>query len=125
MSAYDIQKKVKKGLAKAQKKAGSTASPKVYLEQEVIAGGNSPLNPPTVTVTNVELVNAVFKSINQDLIDNTNILSTDVMLVTDGYVTIDRNEKITSDSKTYVVVANDLKAPFGISLANILILRLQ
>jgi hypothetical protein len=125
MSAYDIQKKVKKGLAKAQKKAGATASPKVYLEQEVVSGGNSPLNPPTVTTTDVELVNAVFKSINQDLIDNTNILSTDVMLVTDGYVTIDRNEKITSDSKTYVVVANDLKSPFGISLANVLILRLQ
>ena len=125
MSAYDIQKKVKKGLAKAQKKAGATTSPKVYLEQEVVSGGNSPLNPPTVIITQVELVNAVFKSINQDLIDNTNILSTDVMLVTDGYVAVDRNEKITSNGKTYVVVANDLKSPFGISLANILILRGQ
>ncbi len=125
MSAYDIQKKVKKGLAKAQKKAGATTSPEVYLEQEVVSGGNSPLDPPTVVITQVELINAVFKSINQDLIDNTNILSTDVMLVTDGYVTIDRNEKITSDGKTYVVVANDLKSPFGISLANILILRGQ
>ena len=125
MSAYDIQKKVKKGLARAQKKAGETTSPKVYLEQEVVSGGNNPLNPPTVIVTQVELVNAVFKSINQDLIDNTNILSTDVMLVTDGYVTIDRNEKITSNGKTYTVVANDLKSPFGISLANILILRGQ
>ena len=125
MSAYDIQKKVKKGLARAQKKAGETASPKVYLEQEVVSGGNSPLNPPTVVITQVELVNAVFKSINQDLIDNTNILSTDVMLVTDGYVTINRNEKITSNGKTYAVVANDLKSPFGISLANILILRGQ
>ena len=125
MSAYDIQKKIKKGLAKAQKKAGATTSPKVYLEQKVVTGGNSPLNPPTVVITQVELINAVFKSINQDLIDNTNILSTDVMLVTDGYVAIDRNEKITSDGKTYVVVANDLKSPFGISLANILILRGQ
>ena len=125
MSAYDIQKKVKKGLARAQKKAGETTSPKVYLEQEVVSGGNSPLNPPTVVITQVELVNAVFKSINQDLIDNTNILSTDVMLVTDGYVAVDRNEKITSNGKTYVVVANDLKSPFGISLANILILRGQ
>ena len=59
MSAYDIQKKVKKALAKAQKKAGTTTSPKVYLEQEVVSGGNSPLNPPTVAVTDVELVNAV------------------------------------------------------------------
>ena len=125
MSAYDIQKKVKKGLARAQKKAGGTTSPQVYLEQEVVSGGNNPLNPPTVTITQVELINAVFKSINQDLIDNTNILSTDVMLVTDGYVTIDRNEKITSDGKTYTVVANDLKSPFGITLANILILRGQ
>jgi hypothetical protein len=125
MSAYDIQKKVKKGLAKAQKKAGAAASPKVYLEQEVIAGGNSPLNPPTVTVTNVELVNAVFKSIDQGLVDGDNILSTDVILVTDGYVTTKRGERVNSDGKVYVIVADDLKSPFGIALANILILRMQ
>ena len=93
MSASGIQAKIKKGLAKAISKTGSTSSELIYVEKITLSGGNSPLNPPIPTPNNVLLIDAIFKSYNQELIDGV-IQAGDRQLVANGDVVIKRGEII-------------------------------
>ena len=69
MGSANIQAKIKKGLAKAINKTGSTNSELVYLVQETNTGGNTPIDPPVISTNDVLLVNAIFKNYDQSLIE--------------------------------------------------------
>ena len=124
MSASGIQAKIKKGLAKAISKTGSTSSELIYVEKITLSGGNSPLNPPIQTPNNVPLIDAVFKSYNQELIDGV-IQAGDRQLVANGDVVIKRGEIIIEGNTRYTVESVDVKAPTSDVLAYIAQVRVQ
>jgi len=124
MSASNIQAKIRKGLAKAINKTGSSSSDLVFVEKITLAGGNSPLNPAIRTPTNVLLVDAVFSSYDQSLIDDV-IQVGDRRLVSNGDVVIDRGEVIIEGNTRYTVIAVDVKAPTSDVLAYISQVRVQ
>lgn len=124
MSASDIQAKIRKGLAKAINKTGSTSSEPIFVEKITLAGGNSPLNPAIRTPNNVLLVDAIFKSYDQTLIDDV-IQAGDRQLVTNGGVVINRGEIIIEGDTRYTVIEVDVKAPTSDVLAYIAQVRVQ
>lgn len=117
MGSADIQAKIKRGLAKAVSKTGSLSSDKIYLVSETRTGGDG-VTPPTITSTDILLVNAVFKSYDASMID-TEILTGDRMLVSDNSVAIKQGDKIKEGSKEYVVISVDIKSPTSDRLAYI------
>ena len=110
MGAANIQAKIKRGLAKAVDKTGSASSELVYLVQKTNTGGNTPIDPPIVTESNVLLVNAIFKSYNQKMIGG-NIVAGDRQLVSDDSVKIEAGNTIKQGSTLYTVIDTDIKAP--------------
>ena len=124
MAAIDIQAKIKKGLARAINKVGSPASDLVYLMQEAVSGGDTPLDTPTVTVTPVLLVNAIFKSYEKELIGG-NIVAGDRELVSDNTVEIKAGDTIKQGANEFVVIDVDIKAPTSEVLAYISQVRQQ
>lgn len=109
MSSANIQAKIKSGLAKAINKTGSSSSEKVYLLTES-GGNNDPLNPIDPTVTTTELVNAIFKEYNTDLIGG-NVLAGDRQLVSDNTVEVSVGDIVTQGSTEYIVISADKSAP--------------
>lgn len=111
MGAANIQAKIKRGLAKAINKTGSASSDKVFLVSSVqTGGGNTPIDPPVFTDTNVELVNAIFKEYSQELLGG-NIVAGDRQLVCDNAVEIKVGDTIIQGSINYVVISLGQSAP--------------
>jgi hypothetical protein len=124
MAATDIQAKVKKGLAKAINKTGGAGAALVY-KMAQSGGGGTPVNPIPITESPVFLVDAVVKSYNAYLVDDTDILATDKQLVSNGDVVISQDDFIEIGSQRYIVKNVDVKSPAGIPLAYISQIRLQ
>ena len=124
LAAIDIQGKIKRGLSKAINKTGSSSSDLVYIEKIALSGGNSPLDPPVRTPTNVLLVDAIFKSYDRSLIGDT-VKSGDRELVCNGDVEILMGERIIQGSTSYTVIAVEVKAPTSDVLAYIAQVRVQ
>lgn len=111
MGSANIQAKIKKGLAKAINKTGSTSSEKVFLIKMIITGGTTPLDPITSETENpIELVNAIFKEYNQSLIGG-NIIAGDRQLVCDNAVAIEVGDTIEQGSTRYTVIDLGQSAP--------------
>ena len=124
LAAINIQDKIKRGLSKAINKTGSASSELVYVEKIILSGGNSPLDPPVRTPTNVLLVDAIFKSYDRSLIGDT-VKAGDRELVSNSDVEILMGERIIQGSTTYTVVASEPKAPTSDVLAYIAQVRVQ
>ena len=104
MGAANIQAKIKRGLAKAINKTGSASSDKVFLVSSVqTGGGNTPIDPPIFTDTNIELVNAIFKNYDKSLIGG-NIVAGDRQLVCDNVNIISVGDTIEQGSTKYTVI---------------------
>ena len=109
MSSAQIQKKIKAGLARAQKKTGSTSSEKVYLVKSTTTAG-SPVSPGVTTTTTTELVNAIFIDYDARVFD-INILDGDRRLVCDNVSIIKQGDDVIQGSLTYRVVSISIVAP--------------
>lgn len=110
MGSANIQAKIKKGLAKATSKTGSSSSELVYLVQKTNSGGNTPIDPPVITTNDVLLVNAIFKNYNQSLVGG-NIQVGDRQLVCDNSVVISVGDIIKQGSTNYIVIDLGQSAP--------------
>ena len=89
MSYIDVNKAVKAGLASATAAVGiiSPRALKTYLVTKEVTG-DDPFTVGTSVSTYTELVNAVWQDVDKSLIDGTNILTGDRMLVSDSSVAI-------------------------------------
>jgi hypothetical protein len=123
MASADIQARIKKGLARAVKKTGSSDSQKVYIIKES-GGNNDPLNPVTPTSQTIELVNAIFTEYDTNSIDG-NIQAGDRKLVSNKDVAVVIGETITQGATSYIVIDVDTKAPTSDVLAYISQVRVQ
>ena len=123
MGSANIQAKIKRGLAKAINKTGSSSSEKVYIIKES-GGNNDPLNPVTPTAQTLELVNAIFTEYDTNSIDG-NIQAGDRKLVSNNDVPVVIGETITQGSTSYIVIDVDTKAPTSDVLAYISQVRVQ
>ena len=123
MAASNIQSKVKAGLAKAVKATGSSASQLVYLVSND-AQQSTPLNPQAGRETYVLLPNAVFKSYDAKMFNET-ILAGDRMLVSDNDNAIKQGDTISQGEWFYKVVSVDIKAPTSETLVYISQVRLK
>jgi len=109
MSSASIRAKVDRGMGKAVNATGSTSSEKVYLLSES-GGNNDPLNPVAPTTIEIELVNAMFKSYNINLI-GANIQSGDRELISNSKVVIPTGATIKQGTTNYVVIGPSPTAP--------------
>lgn len=123
MSSASIQAKIKKGLAKAQFKTGSSNSDIVYLVKTTVTAG-TPLAPDVTTTEKTELKNAIFKSYDAKLVD-INILAGDRQLVCDNATVIKQGDIINQGSVNYLVISVDIKAPTSDLLAYIAQVRVK
>ena len=123
MSSASIQAKIKKGLAKAQFKTGSSNSDIVYLVKTTVTA-DTPLAPGVSTTVKTELKNAIFKSYDAKLVD-INILAGDRQLVCDNVTVVKQGDIIEQGASKYLVVDVDIKAPTSDVLAYIPQLRLK
>ena len=124
MGSANIQAKIKRGLAKAVNKTGSSSSQKVFVIKKTETGGNDPLTPATVTELSIELVNAIFTEYDINSIDG-NIQAGDRKLVSNSDVAIVIGETITQGTTKYIVIDVDNKAPTSDVLAYISQLRVK
>ncbi len=124
MGSLDIQNKIKRGLAKAINKTGSPSIEKVYLMQKAVTGGDTPLDTPTVTVTPVLLVDAIFKSYGKELIGG-NIKAGDRELVSNNDVEIKEGDIIKQGNIEFIAITVNVKAPTSDVLVYISQLRQQ
>jgi hypothetical protein len=125
MGAYEVQAKIKAGLAKAKAKVGAEASPVVYLVSTTKSGGSSPLDPPVISTVNIELVNAVFNAVDKSMIDGSLVRAGDFTLVCDSDSEIKTGDTITQGSKTFEVITVKESNPFGVRLASFPVVRLK
>lgn len=109
MGSAQIQKKIKAGLARAQKKTGSTSSEKVYLVKTTTTA-TSPISGGVTATTTTELVNAIFIDYDARVFD-INILAGDRKLVCDNANIIAQGDEITQGSSTYIVINTSIVAP--------------
>ena len=122
MSGADIQAKVKRGLAKAVDKTGS--GDLVYVKKvTVTGGGTSPIDPPTTATENVLLVDAIFKSIDLNQMDNTLVQRGDREMVSNADVELNVNDEITQGARKMYIVSVDRKEPAGVVLSYICVVR--
>lgn len=110
MSAAQIQKRIQAGLKRAVSKTGSTTSEKVYLVQSTNTGGNTPLDPPVITESLIELVNAIFIDYDQSLIGG-NIIAGDRRIFCDNVNVINQGDTIRQGTTNYTVVSQETIAP--------------
>ena len=123
MSAAQIQKRIKAGLKRAQIKAGSPTSDKVYLVKKSTTSG-TPINPGITTTSTVELVNAIFIDYDAKLFD-INILAGDRRLICDNVNVVKQGDTITQGALTYYVVSINVIAPTSDTLAYLPQVRLK
>lgn len=100
-------------------------NPQGYHVKKTTTGGNSPINPGTVTTEEIP-INMVFTNISKSLIDGTLIKQGDAGLTVTNYPTkILQNEDIKRGNETYYVVTKDPVNPYGTSIVQKLIVRLR
>ena len=110
MSSASIRAKIQSGLSKAVVATGGANVEKVYLITRTNTGGNSPLNPPVISESQTELVNAIFKSYSKNLIGG-NIQSGDRELLSDHAVEVLPGSIIRQGTTEYIVIPSDVVAP--------------
>ena len=115
MSGASIADKVKKGLRKANAATGENPNP-IYKEVKVLTGGDG-ITPPTETITDVTLVDAIFQSYDQKNIDGTLIQAGDRLIVCNGDVELAANDFIKEAGVRYMVVTSEVIKPAGVVLA--------
>ncbi|MCJ8293394.1 MAG: hypothetical protein MJK15_03225 [Colwellia sp.] len=103
MSAAQIQARVKRMLARAVERTGSSSSEKVFLVTKTTTG-TSPLNTGVETETETELVNAIFAEYSIDLIGG-NIKAGDRILLSDSDVLVSVGDSIKQGTSLYIVMA--------------------
>jgi len=123
MSGASVAAKVKKGLRKANKAVGENPNA-IFKEVKTLTGGDG-ITPPTETITTVKLVDAIFKSYNQNAIDGTSVKAGDRQLVSNGDINIEYGNVIIEGSDRWLVVGVDNKTPAGVPLAYIAQVRKQ
>ncbi len=109
MGSANIQSKIKRGLAKAINKTGSSTIDKVFLVKRIESGG-SPLVPATFTEEVTLLVNAIFREYDISLVGG-NIQQGDRELVSDNIVTVSVGDIIRQGSTDYKIIDVERKAP--------------
>jgi len=122
MSSASIKARIAAGLARAVSATGSATSEKVYLVSKTNTGGNTPINPPVISETDVELVDALFKSYDQGMFSAT-IQAGDRQLVSQHSVEIKTGDTIKQGSSLFTVVSVGIKAPTSDTLLYISQLR--
>ena len=122
MSGLDIQAKVKLGLARANIATGNGTN-SIVLSVKTITPGGSPINPPVVSYSYVTLVDAIVKSVDQKLIDNTFILATDEALVANGDVPLSVGDKLTVNGNGYVIITVKTSNPTNVILSYSAVIR--
>ena len=115
MSGIDISKKVKAGLRKANAATGENPNP-IYKEVRVLTGRDG-ITPPSATITDIQLVDAIFKSYDQKSVDNTLIKAGDRMIVCNGDVELHNGDIIKEDGIKYIVITSEIIRPAGVTLA--------
>ena len=123
MGSANIQAKIRKGLAKAVNKTGSSTSELVYLVSRTTTAGN-PITPGVTTETDILLVNAIFKSFNKALV-GANIIAGDREMVSDGSVVLNVGDIIKQGSTNYIVINDGISAPTSDVLNYITQVRVQ
>ena len=123
MGSANIQAKIKKGLARAISKTGSSTSEKVFLLTKS-GGNNDPLNPVAPIETEVELVNAIFTSFDAKMFSTT-ILAGDRRLFCDNVNIVKQGDTIKQGSLFYTVIDLVIIAPTSNVLAYLPQLRLR
>lgn len=123
MAGIDINKKVKKGLRKANAATGENPN-LIYKEVKTLTGGDG-ITPPTETITTVQLVDAIFKSYSQNAIDGTSVKAGDRQIISNGDTAIEYGNIITEGADRWLVVSVDNKTPAGVPLAYIAQVRKQ
>lgn len=123
MGSANIRAKVKRGLARAQVKTGSSSTDNVYLVKRTSVGG-TPLNPSSSTEQNILLVDAIFQEYDAKTVD-VNILAGDRRLVTNSDVVISQGDVIRQGGLNYTVIDVDIKAPTSDVLAYISQVRIK
>lgn len=116
MGSAQIQKRIRAGLKRAQNKTGSATSDKVYLVFESNTGGNTPIDPPNITESLTELVNAIFIDYDQSLIGG-NIQVGDRRIICDNVSIINQGDKIRQGSTNYIVMSQETVSPTSDVLA--------
>lgn len=129
MSASDIDKKLKAGLAKAVKATGGVHNgvkqKEVYLLKNNVIQSGSLSQPPLVQSERFLLRNAVFTGLSKDLASDTQYKKTDVQLVCDGDYGIGQGDIIERDTDNFIVVSSSPVSTTGITLVNKLVVRKQ
>jgi len=115
MSGIDISNKVKAGLRKANAATGENPNP-IYKEVKVLTGGDG-ITPPSETITDVQLVDAIFQSYDQKNIDGTLIQAGDRLLVCNGDVELSTKDFVKEAGVRYMVVTSEIIRPAGVTLA--------
>ena len=110
MGSANIQAKIRAGLARAQNKTGSATAKKVYLVVKTNTGGNSPIDPPVITESLLELVNAIFIDYDQSLIGG-NIQAGDRRILCDNVNAITQGDTIRQGATNYIVMSQEIIAP--------------
>ena len=123
MAGKDVSKKIKRGMAKANKALGNDTNT-VYLNSKSVTAG-TPMSPGIVTVTPILLVDAIVKSFNRNLIDNDLIRGGDKQLVCNGDVEINQSDEIDINGVIHIVISVDVKNPSNVPLAYIAQVRRQ
>ena len=108
MGSIDIQAKVRKGLARADNKTGSSTSDKVFLITTTSTGTATEIG--IVTETSTLLLNAIFTSYNINLI-GANIQVGDRQLISNSDVAIPTGSTIRQGSTDYIVIGPSPVAP--------------
>ncbi len=110
MSAGDIQARIKRGLARAIERTSYSSSDLVYKVDSTQSGGDgTPLNPGTVTETDILLVDAIFpsfdlKSLGQSSTGGTEIRASDKKMISNNDVQIKVGDVIKQGAVTYTVI---------------------
>ena len=115
MGGASVAAKVKKGLRKANAATGENPNP-IYKEVKVLTGGDG-ITPPTETITDGPLVDAIFQSYDQKNIDGTLIQAGDRLIVCNGDVELAANDFIKEAGVRYMVVTSEVIKPAGVVLA--------
>ena len=79
--------------------------------------GGDGITPPTETITDVPLVDAIFQSYDQKNIDGTLIQAGDRLIVCNGDVELAANDFIKEAGVRYMVVTSEVIKPAGVVLA--------
>ncbi len=115
MSGADIDRDVKEMLRDGNNFVGPNPNP-IYKEVKVLMGGDG-ITPPTETITDVPLVDAIFQSYDQKNIDGTLIQAGDRLIACNGDVELTAKDFIKEAGVRYMVVTSETINPAGVVLA--------